>query len=94
MVRLLKRYELILVLSRVGVTYKTVLDLMIGFIAFYTITQFGTTGKTALFLLYTLSSSVFTSRILVTDLAQPLSLQITHEVFAHLVPRTRKFFMA
>jgi hypothetical protein len=47
-----------LVLSRVGVTYKTGFGIwMIGFIAPSTFTQFGTTGTTALSLFYTLSSS-------------------------------------
>jgi hypothetical protein len=54
------------------VTYRRVLDWMIGFIAPYTFTHFGTTGYTALSLFYTLSLgfSVFTSRILATDLSQ------------------------
>jgi hypothetical protein len=52
---------------------------MIGYIAPYTFTQFGTTGNTALSLFYTLSRSPFphalvfsvlTSRILATDLSQ------------------------
>jgi hypothetical protein len=68
---------------RAGVIYKTgFLDWMIGFIAPYTFTQFGTAGNRALRLLYKLSSShFFSSRLLATGLSVSLSLQLTHQVF-------------
>jgi hypothetical protein len=56
------------ILSRVGVTYKT--GFLIGFIAPYTLTQFGTTGNTALSLFYTLSVYSCT-RTRVLSLHQP-----------------------
>jgi hypothetical protein len=79
------------ILSRLGVTYRRVLDWMIGFIAPYTFTQFGTTGQySAIAILHTfqfavahaVGFTVFTSRILPTDFhTVPLPLQITPEVF-------------
>jgi hypothetical protein len=56
-----------MLLSRVEcVPYKKGLDWMIGFVAPYTFTQFGTTDNTALSLFYTL---IFTSRVLATNLS-------------------------
>jgi hypothetical protein len=66
-------------LSRVLVTIDGVLDWMIGFIDTYTFTQFGTTGNySAIAILHTfqltvphaLGFSVFTGRILASDLSQ------------------------
>jgi hypothetical protein len=67
------------ILWRVWVTYKWVLDWVIGFIAPYKFTQFGTTGSyRAIAILHTLQSTIphaigsliFASRILATDLSQ------------------------
>jgi hypothetical protein len=63
-------------MSRILVTINGGLDWIIGFIAPYTFTHFGTTGNTVLLIFYTYSSSlahplgfsVFTSRILAMDL--------------------------
>jgi hypothetical protein len=73
------------------VTYRLELDWMIGFIAAYTFTQFGTTGNynavaglrnLQFIVTHALRFSVFTSRILATDfLTVSLSLQITYKVF-------------
>jgi hypothetical protein len=66
-----------LILSRVGVTCRRVLEWMIGFIAPYTFIQLGPTSNTDLSLIYkilqftvahALGFSLFISRILTTDL--------------------------
>jgi hypothetical protein len=67
---------------------RRVLDWMIGFIAPYTVTTLGTTGNTALSLIYTLyNSPLHTQYNSQSSLAiswqrmDTLSLQITHEIF-------------